>query len=200
MANITLLTGDAGAPGPTSEPVSTSNTIALGTKAVDASGNMWAFVNFTGTVYGLSPVNIQPGSWTAAQLATTGRGPVGVSGGNMTSDQLGWVQVYGRTLIHLGMSGVSPSDAANGPTTVNTSLQTVFVLGSSLTSPNGVGWVSGAAAALTTGVNYVIEGMYVADDVSVGDVSATTSATSHPGNQTAVFLNFPYIRNQEVTS
>jgi hypothetical protein len=138
--------------------------------------------------------------FTAQRLATTGRGAVGVAQGSGTSDENGWVQIYGRTFVQLGMSGVSPSDAANGPTTLQTSLQTVFKLATALTSPNGGGWVSGAAAALTSDPTYVIEGMYVATDASPGDVSSVTSATSHTGNHIAVFLTYPYIRNQEATT
>jgi hypothetical protein len=52
----------------------------------------------------------------------------------------------------------------------------IFTLGTSATSPNGVGWVSGAAG-LTSGADFVIEGMFVAHDASPGDVSSVTSAT-----------------------
>lgn len=210
MAQISTLTGNTAAPGPTSEPVSTSTTIAFGTRAVDNLGGVWVFCQATGSIFGQQPVQIQPGSWSVAALGTTGRGPVGVSGGFFTSDQACWIQVYGRALCQLGMSGVSPSDAANGPTTVNTSLMTVFVLGTSLTSPNGVGWTSDPTNGVaSSGLVYVIEGMYVADDVSLGDVSgamtfqgtsAVTSATSFVGNHCAVFLNFPWIRKSEAQS
>lgn len=200
MAQITMQVGSAAAPQATSVEVSTSVGIPLGTRAVDSNGNLYVFVNFTGSVFGELPVQITPGSWAAGPLATTGRGPVGIACGTMTSDQLGWVQIYGRALVQLGLSGVSPSDAANGPTTLSTSLATIFVLGSSLTSPNGVGWVSGAAAAATSSLTYVIDGMYVADDTSIGDVSGVTSATSHVGNHVAVFLNFPIIRMVDITS
>jgi hypothetical protein len=184
----------------TSVAVATSaSPFSKGLTMKDAAGNVYMWVEFTEAVFSGVPVQINS-DFTASRLATTGRGAVGVAQGAATSDENGWVMVYGRTQVQLGMSGVSPSDAANGPTTLQTSLQTVFVLGTSLTSPNGVGWVSGAAAALTTAVTYVIEGMFVATDASPGDVSAVTSATSHTGNQIAVFLNFPYIRNQEATS
>lgn len=184
----------------TSVAVATSvSPFKKGTRMSDADGNIYVWCDFTGTVSAELPVQISS-DYTAAALATTGRGAVGIACGAGTSDESGWVQIYGRAFVQLGMSGVSPSDAANGPTTLQTSLQTIFVLGTSLTSPNGVGWVSGAAAALTTGVTYVIEGMSVATDASPGDVSAVTSATSHTGNHIAVWLNFPVIRNQEVTS
>lgn len=170
-----------------------------GSRMRDASGNEYVFVDFTGSVYSGVPVAISA-DYTAAQLGTTGRGPIGVACAAATSDQAGWVQIYGRALVQLGMSGVSPSDAANGPTTLSTSLATVFVLGSSATSPNGIGYVSGAAAAATSSLQYVIDGMTVASDVTLGDVSAVTSATSHVGNQVAVFLNYPVIRPVDITT
>lgn len=184
----------------TSVAVATSvSPFKRGQRMRDGDGYEYVWVDFVDAVYAELPVQINS-DFTAQRLATTGRGAVGVACGSGTSDESGWVQVYGRALVQLGMSGVSPSDAANGPTTVQTSLQTVFKLGTSLTSPNGVGWVSGAAAALTTDPTYVIEGMFVATDASPGDVSSVTSATSHTGNHIAVFLNYPYIRNQEATS
>ena len=194
------------AQGPVLSGAATSVAIATslspfkkGSRMADDNGNIYVWCEFVDGVYSELPVQINS-DFTAQRLATTGRGSVGVACGIGTSDENGWVQVFGRALVQLGMSGVSPSDAANGPTTLQTSLQTVFTLGTSLTSPNGVGWVSGAAAALTTAVTYVIKGMTVATDASPGDVSSVTSATSHTGNHIAVWLNFPEIVNQEVTS
>jgi hypothetical protein len=197
---MALLTGTLmGAPGSTSEVYTTPFPVAVGTHARDTAGNEYVFVDFTGTVYGRQPVAITT-DWTAAAVGTTGRGLLGVVQGGATSDNAGWVQIYGRALVQLGMSGVSPSDAANGPTTLSNSLATVFVLGTSATSPNGIGWVSGAAAAATSTLQYVIRGMTVASDASPGDVSGTTSATSHTGNEIAVFLNYPEIVPTDITS
>lgn len=194
------------AQGPVLSPAATSVAVGTspppftpGSRMRDASGNEYMFVTFNEAVFAALPVQINS-DYTANRLATTGRGAVGVAQGSGTSDEAGWVQIYGRTFVQLGMGGVSPSDAANGPTTLQTSLQTIFKLPTSLSTPPGVGWVSGAAAALTTDPTFVIENMYVATDASPGDVSAVTSATSHTGGQIAVFLNYPYIRNQEATS
>lgn len=184
----------------TSVAVATSlSPFNKGQRMMDNAGNIYVWCEFATPVYSEQPVQINS-DFTAQALGTTGRGAVGVACGLGTSDENGWVQVYGRAIVQLGMSGVSPSDAANGPTTLMTSVQTVFTLGTSATSPNGVGWVSGAAAALTTAITYVIEGMTVATDASPGDVSSVTSATSHTGNHIAVWLNFPHIVNREVTS
>ena len=185
---------------PTSQTINTSlSPHTPGIRMRDAAGNEYVWVDFTSTVAAEQPVEILDDN-TCQALATTGRGRVGICCGAGTSDQSGWVQIYGRAIVMLGMSGVSPSDAANGPTTLQTSAQTFFVLGTSLTSPNGVGWVSGAAALLTSAVVYVIQGMRVATDASPGDVSSVTSATSHTGNHIAVWLDYPRIVNSEATT
>lgn len=165
--------------------------LPLGMHKKDALGNEYVMVDFTTTVYPTQPVIINSDN-TATALAVTGRGAMGVVAetGVSTSDTWGWVQVYGRCFVMLGMAGVSPSDAANGPTTLSTSAQTLFVLGTSLSSPNGVGWVSDASAG---GGRFVIRGMKVAFDASPADVSAVTSYVGHTGGQIAVFLNFPEI-------
>lgn len=184
----------------TSVAVATSaSPFVKGTRMTDKAGNIYVWCEFNEAVFAELPVQINS-DFTANRLATTGRGAVGVCCGAGTSDENGWVQVYGRAIVQLGMSGVSPSDAANGPTTLQTSLQTIFKLGTSLTSPNGVGWVSGAAGVFTTDPSFVIEGMTVATDASPGDVSSVTSATSHTGGHIAVWLNFPHIVNRELTS
>lgn len=163
----------------------------LGSRRRDAAGNEYVFVDFTSTVYSRQPVEIAS-DFTAAPVGTTGRGNIGIVAdlsNSATSDNAGWVQIYGRCFVQLGMSGVSPSDAANGPTTLSTSAQTKFMLATSQTSPVGIGWTSDPS---TNG--YWIAGMVVASDASPGDVSAVTSATSHTGAQIAVFLNYPRIQ------
>lgn len=173
--------------------------ITPGTRMRDTAGNEYLFVDFVGPVFGGVPVEIFDDN-TAQQLGVTGRARVGVACGQATSNDFGWVQIYGRCQVQLGMSGVSPSDAANGPTTLQTVAgMTIFVLGTSLTSPNGVGWVSGNAG-ITSASDFLIENMWVATDASPADVSAVTSATSHTGGQIAVFLNFPRIRMVDYVS
>lgn len=197
MANLTGYPGAA--PHPTSEVATTPYPIQRGTRMRDSAGNEYVYCDFTSSVYAELPVAIAS-DFTAGALGTSGRGPVGVACGAGTSDEAGWVQVYGRAFIQLGMGGVSPSDAANGPTTLSNSLATVFVLATTQSTPIGVGWVSGAAAAATSALQYVIDGVTVASDASPGDVSATTSATSHTGGRIAVFLNYPYIRLVDLTT
>lgn len=180
-----------------------SYALPLGTRKRDSLGNEYIMVDFNTTVYPQQPVLINSaGQFIADALATTGRGPIGVVAEIVpsTSDNWGWVQIYGRAIVMLGMSGASPSDAANGPTTLSNSLQTIFVLGSSLSSPNGIGWVSGPAAMATSTLNYTIAGMTVAIDASAGDVTNTTSGVAHTGGSIAVFLNYPTIAPIDITT
>src|SRR5687767_14345916 len=81
-----------------------------GQRMRDAAGNEYVYVDFTGTVSAEQPVAILADK-TAGPLGTTGRGPVGIACGAGTSNQSGWVQIFGRALVQLGLSGVSPSDA-----------------------------------------------------------------------------------------
>jgi hypothetical protein len=186
--------------GATSVAISTSVAPhTRGDRMRDRVGNEYVWVDFTSTVSAEQPVQINS-DYTAGALDVTGRGAVGVAQGAGTSNESGWVQVYGRSLVQIGKSGVSPSDAANGPTTVQTVAGIIkFVLGTSATSPNGVGMVTGAAG-LTSDADFIIEGMFVATDASPGDVSSVTSATSHTGNHVAVFLNYPFIRCLDAVS
>lgn len=182
--------GPIGAPGATSDVFDATTAInppiQVGSKMSDGAGNVYLFVSYTGTVVAKQPVEITD-TFTAQALATTGRGPVGIVTANGTSDQAGWVQIYGLATVLLGMSGTSPSDAANGPTTLSTSLQTRFILGTSLTSPNGIGWVSGNVSGAA---QWYVEGITVGQSFAPGAVSGTVSGQQPEG---IVFLNYPHI-------
>lgn len=161
-----------------------------GTRAVDLDGNIYVFVDYVGTVYGGLPVQIY-NDFTAAQIGITGRGPLGVACGYATSDNGGWVQIYGSATMQIGVAGTSPSDAANGPTTVQTSGMTFFVLPTSATTLNVLGLVSDTSSLDT---KYQVRGITVAQDVTMaGHTSAVCDGTSHTGSQIKVFLNFPSI-------
>ena len=166
--------------------------VALGTVKRDALGNEYVFCSYANLVYAQLPVTISE-VYDAAVLGTTGRGRVGVVAEEGSSDQGGWVQVYGRCLMQIGSSGVSPSDAANGPTTLSTSVATRFYLTPSQSTPIGMGWVSDQGSTSDAVSRYYVNGISVATDASMGDVSLVTSAASHTGIRVAVFLNYPYI-------
>lgn len=184
------LVGDAGnTPGQLPE-----YRLPLGSMKRDYAGNEYILCDFTGSVYGGTPVQIAS-DYTAAKIGTTGRGAFGVAAEQGTSDQWGWVQVYGRCNVQLlgDTAGVSPSDDANGPTSLSTTAQTKFWLPTTATStgPEGLRWTSGT---VSTTSGFYIEGVTVATDASVSNsVSLVSTATSHTGSQVAVFLNYPRI-------
>lgn len=192
MANLTGQ-GPIGAPGGTSQAFTTPYPLRPKTRMSDVDGNIYQFVVYNAAVYSGLPVQINPDG-TADVVGTTGRGPIGIVQAPASSDEAGWVLIYGRTLMQIGAAGTSPSDAANGPTTVQTSALTQFMLATSATSLN--------VFALATDPSsldgrYLIKGIWVARDATIGaDVTAVTAATSHVGHQVAVFLNFPQIEYQ----
>ncbi len=185
--------GPIAVPGPTSSALSHTSPppLVLGSKASDTDGNEYVLCQVDAQVYPEQPVEIDVSTFTCRPLATTGRGLVGIAQASATTDQLVWVLVYGTGYVQLGMSGVSPSDAANGPTTLDTSVMTRFILGTSLTSPNGIGWVSDAAS---TAVAHYIDPVFVAQDADPTAVSETTATSGHTVNRIKVFRIYPTIR------
>ena len=182
-------------------PQTSPTPCILGTRATDAAGNVYVFCDATATVNPGQPVAIDS-AYRVAPVAVTGRGPIGIACVRATSDECLWVQIYGRAdmqIIDAGSGGTqpSPSDAANGPTTLSTSVPTVFCLATSLTSPHSLSWVSGNAS---TASGIYAEGISVATDASPGavsDVTATTGTTlAHTGAHIGVFLNFPVLRHR----
>ncbi len=190
--------GPAGLPGGTTVVFDVSPPpIQLGSRAKDNAGNEYIFCAFGDDVNAKQAVTISS-AFVAEILKVTGRGPVGIVCANRgTSDQTGWVQIYGKAMmmiIDAGSGGTqpSPSDAANGPTTLATSVPTVFALSTSLTSPHAFTWVSGNAS---TASGIYAEGLSVAQDAdpaAVSSVTATTDASArHTGAQISVWLNYP---------
>ena len=185
----------AGVAGPTTVAIShtTPPPLQLGSRMRDTEGNEYVLCSVGQAVFAGTPVAIDA-AFNVTQLAATGRGAVGVACAAATTDELVWVQIYGYCTVQLGMVGgtaVSPSDAANGPTTLSTSVMTRFVLATTISSPNGLGWVSDNAS---TAVNFYVDDIFVASDADLTAVSAVTAATSHTGAQVRVFLNYPNIR------
>jgi hypothetical protein len=175
-----------------------------GTRAHDQDGNQYIFLDYTSTLYAFQACQIMDDN--TAQTLGVGAGfgtRVGVVQQGGTSDQGGWVMIYGRTFMQVGINGASPSDAANGPTTLRTTQATVFVVPTSLTSPMTLGYTSDGNTS--TAIQRV-RGIWVAFDASPADVStsgttlngvASTSATSFIGAAIAVFLNYPVIESQD---
>lgn len=181
------------APGNTSDVYTTPFPVQVGTRARDSQGNEFVFCDSTQTNFSGQPVMINS-DFTTVQIgsynANGNRGMVGVCVAGSTSDQGQWVQVYGKAMMQIIHSGVSASDAANGPTTLSTSAATQFWIPTSVTSPAALRWTSGNTS-LSSGA--IVRGITVAQDAAPASVSDQTSSPSHTGSQISVFLNYPFV-------
>ena len=169
----TLTGSPVAAPHPTSEVGTTPFPIQLGSRMRDSSGNEFIYVDFTATVYGGVTVSISnDGNFTAAALTEAHRGSVGVTMGTGTSDNSGWVQIYG---YHSG------AQLASGSSNVTSAM--VAVVASSVSTP-------AAGMDCLAGTTVDVHRIFDMWPTAVAS-TATTSATSHTGADVAVWLNYP---------
>ena len=169
----TLNGGPVVAPHQTSDVGTTPFPINLGSRMHDSSGNEYIYVDFTATVYGGVTVSISnDGNFQAAALTSAHRGSVGVTMGTGTSDNSGWVQIYG---FHAG------AQLASGSSDVTSAM--VAVVASSVSTPAAG---MDCLAATTVDVHRIFD-MWPTAVAS----TATTSATSHTGASVSVWLNYP---------
>ena len=169
----TLNGGPVAAPHQTSDVGTTPFPSNLGARMRDSSGNEYMYVDFTATVYGGVTVSISnDGNFQAAALTEAHRGNVGVAMSTATSDNSGWVQVYG---YHSGAQLASGS--SNGTRAM------VAVVASSVSTPAaGMDCIAGSTVD-----QHRIFDMWPTAVAS----TATTSATSHTGAEVPVWLNYP---------
>ena len=176
--------------GPTSNFYTTPFPHAPGDKARDKDGNEYVFVDFlVGPVYFGCVVGIDS-NYRASPLLGTARvaarvgivmGGDGTTNANMTSDNGGWVQVYG---LHQAVQTGSASDGLTSDNTVDY----VCVAQTSVGSPTGVmsvtTQVAGPSIAQTSTDLPRIYGMWVVPRSEVSDLvsdwNAWTSGTSGP--------------------
>ncbi len=195
--------GPVGLPGATSITFETSPfPLQLGSRAKDSDGNEYIFCTFGDDVNAKMCVQISS-AFDATIVGVAGRGAIGiVCANNASSNAAGWVQIYGKAMMMIvgaGSGGTqpSPSDAANGPTTLSTSAATRFILGTSLTSPNALTALNGTVCT-TSGI--FAEGISVAQDAAPAAVTAvcnTTAASArHTGEQISVWLNYPRLEHR----
>lgn len=188
---VTLATAPAKADMP-------SYMLPLGSQRRDGLGNVFMLCDFTSPVFTGSPCQINS-DYTANVIGAVGRGAFGIAAERGTSDQWGYVQIYGRCMVLLlgAAAGVSPSDDANGPTTLSTSAQTKFWLPTTGVSTGDVAAIRWTSGTVSTTSGIYIEGMTVATDASPSNDSSTvsviTGGVSHTGSQVSVFLNYPRI-------
>lgn len=189
--------------------------------ARDRDGNEYVFVDFTATVYYGCLVQIDS-QYKAAPLLGTANRPfrVGVvcsgtpsteSGNHPTSDNGGWVQVYGvHPAVQTGMASDGGVSATAGgsywcipQTSVGTPSGTLSVIAQG----------AGTSIAQSSVDGNVIYGMWVVDFAEVSDLpnwvgasgasgpssmdvlNATSGAATSAfiGQSYAVFLNYPYV-------
>jgi len=192
--------------GNTSDLYTTPFPHALGTRARDANGNEYVLCT-VGAATTLAPeMCVQIGSdFTIAAVGTNNRrASVGViadlTKAGLTSalttatssGQACWVQIYGRAFVQCSTGAdSSPSDAI---TTAQTTGQPHFRPPTSgATTPPGALLIT-TDCALTTVMRWLIEGMWVATDVTIDDASAVCNVSpTHTGGRAAVWLNYPYI-------
>ena len=200
MANF-IGQGPAGLPAGTSVVHTTPYPIVPGTRARDTSGYEYVYCEFNEPVSGAQAVQIMS-DFSAQPLATTGRGPCGIACYYGTSDNAGWVQIYGRAYMQIATGvqtgGVSPSNAA-ACTTVGTSIPMVFSLMTSVVTPAAPRMADNSTnPSLLSGI--FLEGVSLATDASIGDVTLTAATTSgsgayhsHTGIMVPVWINYPQL-------
>src|SRR5262245_26302 len=159
---------------------------ALGTIGYGPNGEVFVLCDSLSTLFSGLPVVILDDYTCQTVTTSITQGRIGVCHANATSDNLVWVQIYGRVIMQVGGSNVSPSELL---TTVRTSAAIKWTVPTSLSTPASLSNSTDASSIHPA----VVVGMWIATDVSLGDTSAVTSATSHTGSQTAVFLNYPYL-------
>lgn len=192
-----------------------------GDKARDKEGNEYVFVDFTANVYYGCLVQINSIYQAAPLLGTASRPyrvgvvcsgtPSSVAGDHPTSDNGGWVQIYG---IH---TAVQTGVATDGGVSATAGGAYFCIPQTSVGTPSGVLALIVQATAVsiinTSVEGNVIYGMWVVDFAETSDLTTFpgTSATSGPvsrdvlndtsgantsafiGQTYAVFLNYPYV-------
>ncbi len=211
--------GAIGFAGHTSDFYTTPYPHKPGDKGRDKRGNEYLFVDFSATVYAATLVQITGDNQASPLLGTAFIGArVGVVMGGltttdsgMTSNNGGWVQVYG---VHFG---VQTSHASDGFSSDNT-VAYIAAAQTSVSSPSGTLTLfvqgSGTSIAQTSVDPIRIHGLWVLNPTEVSNlqdvpsdwgytsgasgpvsvqfgVSAATSAFT--GQAYPVFLNYPYV-------
>ena len=198
--------GPVGSPGSTSEVFSSPFPLQPGSRARDGSGNEYLFCDFTASVSGGIVVAIDFMNRATPLLGTSLLSSrVGIAMTGATSDNAGWVQIYG---VHLAVQGNSASDGLVSDGTVAYYL----IPQTSVSTPSGtlslIARETPTSVEGTSSYNRIFN-MWLADPGTVSDltdapssaasgpstaVTATTNGTSmHTGVSWVVYLNYPYV-------
>lgn len=215
-----LVGSPQGAAGPTSNVWTTPFPHRPGEKARDTDGNEYLFVDFTATVYYGCLVQINSLHQAAPLLGTASipyrvgvvMGGEATSANHPTSDNGGWVQIYG---VH---PAVQTGVATDGGVSATAGGAYFCIPQTSVGTPSGVLALQVQAVASsiinTSTSGNQIYGMWVVDFAQVTDLTTWpgTSGASGPtsrnepdgatsgantsafiGQTYAVFLNYPYV-------
>lgn len=212
--------GGVGAAGETSQIFSTPFPHYPGERYRDKAGNEYMFVDYTATVYYGCVVQITPDGLASPLLGTSLRpyrvgvvcsgNPSTVAGNHPTSDNGGWVQIYG---VHPAVQTHSASDGLTSDGTV----AYWCVPQSSVGSPSGtlavIAQGAGTSIAQSSVDGNKIYNMWLVHFAEVTDLTtwSGSSAASGPttfdvnnatsgaatsafsGQTYAVFMNYPYV-------
>lgn len=178
------LTGSIGYPQQTSEVTSYSSAtpakIALGTRARDAAGNEFVYVNFD-AAKAVGEIVTYDSAFLATATGATTTGFIGVVCGEASSsDKAGWIQIYGVNTSCLGSSTLTSGWLQVAATTDGYS---VPILGTA-----------------STGVVYRISGMNAATSASTATSPGYASTASSILGVFTAILNYPYIMPDIATS
>jgi hypothetical protein len=181
MAN---LTGGIAYPQPTSVVVSYSSVIpekiALGTRARDAQGNEYVYVDFDAAKAVGEIVTFDTAYLATATGATT-TGYLGVVCGEASSsDKAGWIQIYGVNTAVLASSSLTSGWLMVGATTDGYSVP--------------------VNTSLSTGIVYRIAGMNAATSASTATSPGYASTASSILGVFTAILNYPFITPDVATS
>jgi hypothetical protein len=171
------LTGAVGYAQQTSITVgSSAPTTALGTRARDAAGNEYVYVDF-GAAFVEGEVVAISTAYSATECVAATVGMVGLALGTQSSDTCGWVQIYGTG------SALGTSLLVIGPVGLDaTSLGISFVV------------------PQTTGVNAIL-GMYCTLGSTATSATWTSADMSSAiGGLVTVQLNYPFANGLHVES
>lgn len=181
--------------------VGASFPLKPGTRARDTAGNEYVFCDFTDTVYYGILVQITD-TWLAAPLLGTASQPypIGVvMASSATSDNGGWVQIYGlHTAVQTNAVSDTVTTAGVGSygLTCQTSVTTPSGTLSFVTDTSTAGvHIYGMWVTFTTQADRVSDSSGPCTNTSVGpNAGAQTSGTTWLNlNTVSCFLNYPYV-------
>jgi hypothetical protein len=211
--------GGMGSAGETSAIFNTPFPHKPGDKQRDTEGNEYVFCDFTATVYYGCLVQLTSNYFASPLLGTTLRpfrvgvvcsgNPSSVAGNHPTSDNGGWVQIYG---VHPAVQTGSASDGLTSDGTVAYRCIPQTSVGTPSGTLSVVIQTAGSSAPTSESGN-LIYGMWLVHFAEVTDLTtwSGSSAASGPttfdvnnatsgaatsafiGQTYAVFLNYPYV-------